>query len=645
MKKRDKKNKIPFAARKSSWLIVLVAGMLAIILIPRIVILAKYSLDLFDYTGVVANDFHFTSDYLSDLNTGSIRTQTITGWNGEPQTARAEIRNFDNALRYNDADTDVWYYFDVSLYYGDNVHTISDEAQAVKDGTLFVNEEAKYTITIDAKDTSATTAATTTTTTAAGSATTTAAATTAEASVLKAQKLYTYVDPVTGKNYPCICLNGIEGLFDRTKGTHYLSVDITDFGSDEVEKKDQRVSIQVHTITADKLSGIKNVEYKKSNEISKDADPKEGISAEGVYECDMKGIICYTHSIDVQKVSATYEKTEDTSRLHYYNLYCTSVSGTSSRIVRVYYDSKVFDFSPQTASPSKADTTGATPQAGRVYKFFEIEIQANNSQRLKLLTDWEGAGPAGGGDSALKIGLDGPTERVSAMNAGLDMWFEVLGQEAETIATTTAAVHNLVFYTEHYADNDALTLNGEWNLAADTGRAGFVYVADMDGSSPIGKDTKINYIRLYVEETGILTVGKVKIAVPEGAEEGDENKVMTITDSVRIKCDADDSGAAEVSLGKTFTLAENEYFFVGAPGDTVKVLYRYQITTDEEGKPLDPVTDNPVAADYYFGIMNTTTKTVQDPDDSSKTIEVTNYFDPSMRTTNANLTVDFGYQD
>jgi len=639
MKKRDRENKIPFTARKSSWLIVLCIGIALIIFLPRTIIMAKYAMNMYDYTGVTAGDFHFDSDYMNNINTGTMRITTISGWTGDPQTARVEIRNFDNALRYNDKDTDVWYYFDVNLYCGADVTTVTDET------TLAINDKAEYTVTVQKKKKTGSGATATT-----------------EVSDLD---LYTYVDE-DGNIHPCLCLDGIESSFERSLGTHYLTVTVTTFGetagAGSVDGKinkdmDQRLSVAAHTITADKLSGIKNVKYSeaeakvKSNNWDPKTQPnrydvKEGTTAVGVFQTDLKGVICYTHSADIQEVRARYEKTTDDSRLHHYSLFCTSVAGTSSRIVRVYYDKDTFEFPDYGSTKVTAE---GTEVLNRNYYFFDVDIQANSMLALGVLTPWEGAGPEGGGDSSLTslIGTT-PQDRSDSIANNYVLWFEVLGQKAEKV-TVTEEYHTLIWYSNHVEENSFDTLNG----ISDPSMAGFMYV-DAVSNKEI-KDAKMNRVRLFLAEeipageSRTITVGKVKIN--EAALLSLEKDQYEITDSVTITVSSDmgEMGSYIVlSSNKTFTLEEGERFFIGAPGDTLKFMYRFkkipETTTTAETTTTSETTTT------AEGETTTTEETTTEPPTTEDTPVTAPYVNKvitgtvdSETYTDRNLTVDFGY--
>lgn len=97
----------------------------------------KYVSYLNDYSHMDAGNTYFTSNYL-DTEEAEL-TYTISNWNPSEYTITMQIRNFENSLLYNPADTDLYYHVEAKMY---NDHECTEE-----------NENFLYEITYDATET------------------------------------------------------------------------------------------------------------------------------------------------------------------------------------------------------------------------------------------------------------------------------------------------------------------------------------------------------------------------------------------------------------------------------------------------------------------------------------------------------------
>ncbi len=98
---------IPAATRA----LVCVAGLSLLLCLPCVTE-AKYTAQLKHYESVVASPMYFSSNYLSQEG----NRYGVQGWNGEDYTLTIQIRNFNNALLFNDENTDLNYMLGVKIY-------------------------------------------------------------------------------------------------------------------------------------------------------------------------------------------------------------------------------------------------------------------------------------------------------------------------------------------------------------------------------------------------------------------------------------------------------------------------------------------------------------------------------------------------
>ena len=97
--------------------VLLLAVLLTGVFSMRNIAYGKYVDYLADYSQAVAEDFHFTSDALKSAdiqkkyNIGTWITSTVYEYK-----LSLEIRNYDNALLWNEANTNLFYYLDAQIY-------------------------------------------------------------------------------------------------------------------------------------------------------------------------------------------------------------------------------------------------------------------------------------------------------------------------------------------------------------------------------------------------------------------------------------------------------------------------------------------------------------------------------------------------
>ena len=248
---------------------------------------AKYTLYVSDHTSAVADNFAFTSNYLGAEGAGT--QYSIGSWAGRNYSVQVDIRNFENALIYNDTDTDVYYYMSAVMY------TDTDD-----DGQLTEadSEDATYTASF---------------TYPAGSVTGT----------------YQMDD---GTSTPCCLLPGMSE-FNRVTGTQSVGVSVT---SAFTQTQRHFLVVKAHTIP---LSDI------TANRVTlPEGSTYQYTTTRGVFETIVEGTFILNVGGSAADVSATMSQS-NTEYTVVYKLTTGEITGGITTTVEIFFDSRYLEAS------------------------------------------------------------------------------------------------------------------------------------------------------------------------------------------------------------------------------------------------------------------------------------------------------------
>ena len=332
--KNVRKGRIAVFTRKYLTKLLLAAVILTAGFSLRFVALAKYTSYLYDFTGAVASDFCFTSNYLDETGNKLYR---ISKWDGGTYTLDLELRNFENALRYNKANVNTCYCLDVEVKYSDSGSWTEDTAAKVE---------------ITGKTSG--------------------------------------IDCIKGKygsepdQKTCFLLTGMDDSdpqfkFNRKLGTHNIRVTIKDFSHKDVSNQ---IIVTAQTIPASM----------KKDLADDSPEALKNYTGYGVYDVTLSGTFQLDKEAIEQVIEASCSRPDKNNLEMIYTLSCTSL-GSGTTPVRIYYDPNYIN--PDTTMLQKQGGYQVGTGEYADYRYVTITVQSNCITRYSMYsTEYEKDYPA-----------------------------------------------------------------------------------------------------------------------------------------------------------------------------------------------------------------------------------------------------------